>query len=76
MTRREFAVQLCWFLTCMLALSCYGLLLAWIDTGTALEASPGRIMLLLMSAGSIVIMIVLIVVAFRLEQRSEGRPGR
>lgn len=73
MTRREFAGQLCWFLTCVLALSCYGLLLAWIDAGTAFEVSPGRIVLLLMSGASIVVMIVLIVVAFRLERRSEGR---
>jgi hypothetical protein len=69
---RKVATDLCWFMATIVAVSSYGLLLAWIDTGTAHEVSPGRIALLVMSGGAIAVMVVLIVAAFGMERGSDA----
>lgn len=60
--------RFCWFLATVLATASYGLLLAWVDAGTGYEVSPARNVLLISSAIAIVAMIVLMVVAYRIDR--------
>ncbi|MGZ5093750.1 MAG: hypothetical protein ACXWCY_20595 [Burkholderiales bacterium] len=63
MNIRRFANELCWFGASVLALAAFGLVIAWFDAGTAYPLAPARDALLIMSAGALVVMVVLIALA-------------
>ncbi|MGZ5091094.1 MAG: hypothetical protein ACXWCY_14070 [Burkholderiales bacterium] len=69
MSVRRLAMESCWFGAAIMGLAAYGFLLAWIDSLTGYDVSAARDALLMISAGAIVVMIILIVLTFCIEHQ-------
>ena len=61
--------ELCWFGALLFVLAVFGFAVVWIDESARYPLWPARDALLLISAGSAVVVVVLMVIAFTLESR-------
>ncbi|MGZ5093988.1 MAG: hypothetical protein ACXWCY_20800 [Burkholderiales bacterium] len=72
MNTRRFAKKLCWFGASALALGAFGFIVVWFDTVSTYPFPPARDALLILSAGALVVMVFLVVLAFAIERKTDA----